>query len=64
MSSNALPMFMSFWFSLFFLSTALFNSFIPLEDLDMFNNVLVSILCITCSYEAARSLTTYLMKDM
>lgn len=63
MKLNHVPLFISFWFSLFFLSIALFNSLKPLDSLAIIDNTLVTVLCILCSHEAARLLTNYLLKD-
>ena len=64
MSENGVLLFVSFWFSLFFLSLALFNNFLPLEELDLLNKILSTSLCIICSRELAVVLANYLMKDM
>jgi hypothetical protein len=64
MKENTVLLFISFWFSLFFLMLALFNSFLPLEELDALNKILSTSLCIICSRELAVALANYLMKDM
>ena len=64
MKENTVLLFVSFWFSLFFLSLALFNNFLPLEELDLLNKILSTSLCIICSRELAVALANYLMKDM
>ena len=63
MKSNYIPLFVSFWFSTFFLSMALFNSFIPLEELDMLTNILAATLFITTSRETAKFITILLLEE-
>ena len=63
MKLNYIPLFMSFWFSTFFLSMALFNSFIPLEELDTLTNILAATLFITTSRETAKFITIFLLEE-
>ena len=63
MKLNYVPLFISFWFSTFFLSMAVFNSFIPLEDLDMLTNILATTLFITTSHETAKFITIFLLEE-
>ena len=62
MKLNYIPLFVSFWFSTFFLSMALFNSFIPLDNLDMLTNILATTLFITTSHESAKIITIFLLE--
>lgn len=62
MKLNYIPLFVSFWFSTFFLSMALFNSFMPLDNLDMLTNILATTLFITTSHESAKIITIFLLE--
>ena len=42
---------------------ALFNSFIPLEELDMLTNILAATLFITTSRETAKFITILLLEE-
>ena len=64
MKINYIPLFISFWFSLFFLSLAVFNSLIPLEGLDLLTNILTVSLCILCSHEGSRMITIFLLEEL
>ena len=63
MSNNATLLFVSFWFSTFFLSLAVSNSLLDDKALGLIDNFLVVLLCILYSYEYSKRLTLRLTKS-
>ena len=56
MKENTVLLFISFWFSLFFLCTAIIYRSFDFFNQDYFNQFLLILLSILCSFELARKL--------
>ncbi len=63
MPNKGLPIFITFWFSLFFLFLAIFHNIISIEFLSFVDSILLTLLCVACSYETSRKITLYLIFD-
>lgn len=63
MSNNATLLFVSFWFSTFFLSLAVSNRLLDDKALGLIDNFLAVLLCILYSYEYSKRLTLRLTKS-
>lgn len=59
MSERVLVLFLSYWFSLFFLMMGLVSRVLCLEELVILDNVLVVLLCSMLSWECGRRLALW-----
>lgn len=62
MPENRVLLFVSFWFSFFFLSLSIVNSVFCFECITAFDIFLITLLCILCSYELAKNITLRLTR--
>lgn len=61
MPDKALPIFFTLWFSCFFFLLGIAHKIISIEWLSMFDSLLLTLICVTSSYEIARQCTFFII---